>query len=1532
MALGPDGLPGRVTVGLVGGGKGGLALLDLLLDWPVAKVAVVVDPRAEAPAIGKARTLRIPTAAHHLDVFAHPVDLVLEVTGQRAVLDDLLRAKPAGVEIIGAGSLRFFWDVLQDKVKAGRQLAAQLDMALVLGSTLDLTQQLALVTRKLAQACAVDRCAFYLWGEGTEVVVPVMSQFATGETDERMWTAFRDHAKLKLAEVPFLCEVVERRGPIEIEDPASNPLVPEAWGDFFEMKSLLVVPIFRKDLVVGACLLDYRYEARRFTRDQIALAIALSGQIALALENARLYQDVTEKAGLLASLLESTKRTAVIKDSRQLLRWIAQEAAVFLKADGGGIRILEGETLTLAAHYRFQRERLRERIGLGESGTGWVVLHNQPLAISDLQQDSRVFRQHRAVYREEGFRSLLAVPMRIAEHAIGALFVLSKTPRHFSATEIEVLSGFADQAALALENARLFEEAERRRREAEVLAEIARSFNVSLDLNTVLQRVAEGAKDLCRSDMAKIALRDPRSEAMVFRSLVGARYQGYETFRIEAGKGSGGQVLLTGRPFRTDHYAEDPRISKDYLEVAREEEIVSEMVAPIWFGDRVEGLLFVQNRVPRPFTDQDEAILLRLADHAAIAIQNARLYEETERRRREAESLADVGRLISQSLDPEEVGQRIADIIRGLCTAQNSALYRLDPASGDLVALAVSGDVGPIFGQNLVFPRGTGVAGLAVRESQPVVTPDLLTDSRITLTAELRARIEKAAYRSVLAVPLLVKDKVIGALAVGDRPRRVFDEEEIRLAQAFANQAALALENARLYADATRRQREAEELAQVARTLTEHLDVAAVGQRIVDSVIPLFGVHGSVLRLLQPDGSLVATASGGPARNHFEPGHVLPPGVGVVGRAVTEGRPIGVRDVLDEPGLVLSDNLRVRIERSQTRAVLTVPLRVKGRIFGTLTIGDRARREFSEAEVALLQTFADQAALALENARLFEEQSQLLEETRRQHEEAVALGEVAREITSSLERGEILQRIVDRARQLCGSDLAFLAPYDRETDTARIVAASGARSEALRSVTITPGRGTGGRVLETGEPFTTEDYLGDPRITKDYAEAAIQEGFVSQAVVPLRFRGATTGLLWVVNRSPRRFASRDLAVLTKLADQAAIALENARLFAELRAALEQVEASQQRIVQTERLRALGEMAAGVAHDFNNLLAVILGRAELLLARTQDPDVARALDAVRIAALDGAQTVRRIQEFTRTRRTRPFGRVDLWELLREVVELTRPRWENEAQSRGVAYDVRVEGGPVPPVAGISEELREVFTNLLVNALEAMPAGGRFVFRVTTEADHAVLIAEDTGCGMSDETRRRVFEPFFTTKGPRGTGLGLAVVWGIIYRHGGTIEVESDLGGGSRFTIRLPIGQEIPAEEKVAPLPHAGQEARVLVIDDEQHVREVMRDLLTEHGYTVIQAADGAEGLARCESERIHLVLSDLSMPGMSGWEVAAACRERFPKVPVGFITGWGDQLDSHQLERHRVRFVLAKPFVASDVLQQVARALKEAEPL
>lgn len=595
--------------------------------------------------------------------------------------------------------------------------------------------------------------------------------------------------------------------------------------------------------------------------------------------------------------------------------------------------------------------------------------------------------------------------------------------------------------------------------------------------------------------------------------------------------------------------------------------------------------------------------------------------------------------------------------------------------------------------------------------------------------------------------------------------------------------------------------------------------------------------------------------------------------------------------------------------------------RESGRPFVSTAAIEREALPYPESFRNLAASLASQAAVALSNSNLFREL------TRRQGR-LEALVDVSQRVTRLWPPATVQRRIADLYAALLQADaVAF-----HLVDEGRLVRAEvrGEGVDTLLPGEVAIGEGPIGRVAATGEPLAIMDLAVHPGLDPAPRESAARLGMRAGLAVPVRAGDRLVGVLSALTSQAAAFSEDDVAVASTFAAQAGIALENSRLYAELERALEGVRKSQDQLVQVERLRALGEMAAGVAHDFNNLLAVVMLRTELLLNRGQAPEVAESLTMIRQAAHDGAQTVRRIQEFTRTRSTRPFGRVDVRQVLREVVDLARPRWRDQAQSRGVTYDVRVEGGTVPLVAGTVEELREALLNLLNNGLEAMPAGGTFTFRTASEGEHVVIRAADRGCGMSEETRRRVFEPFFTTKGAQGNGLGLAVVWGIVARHGGEITVDSALGHGTTFTVRLPVPTVLPADPAAEGGSRLPQGTRVLVVEDNAEILRSLGALLQDSGCRVIEVPNGATALARIGAEPVDLILTDLAMPGISGWEVASACRERCPGIPIGLITGFGDRLDPGELEQHGVRFVVAKPFSAEELLRAVALSLRSDE--
>jgi CheY-like chemotaxis protein len=362
--------------------------------------------------------------------------------------------------------------------------------------------------------------------------------------------------------------------------------------------------------------------------------------------------------------------------------------------------------------------------------------------------------------------------------------------------------------------------------------------------------------------------------------------------------------------------------------------------------------------------------------------------------------------------------------------------------------------------------------------------------------------------------------------------------------------------------------------------------------------------------------------------------------------------------------------------------------------------------------------------------------------------------------------------------------------------------------------------------------------------------------------------------------------------------------------------VDDLKSTQTQLVRGETLRAMGQLSSGMAHHLNNLFAVILGRVELLLGKVEETSVRRSLEIIQRTAQDGAEVVRRVQRFSRVQPVSDTVAVDLNQLVQEVVELTRPRWQDEAQLRGSRIEVVVDPGVIGAAVGEPAPLREVLMNLLLNAADSIRQTGSVTLRTWTRDDRVYCSVSDTGAGMPEEVRRRALEPFFTTKGPKSTGLGLSVAYGTVQRYGGTLTVESVEGQGTTVEVSLPSASVTAqvARKSTAPGLAAAVPLRILVIDDELQVRSTLAEMLEEQGHSVTQAPSGREGLSYLESnpELVDVVISDLGMPGMTGWDVARTIQSRWPKLPVGLITGWGET-EITQEERGRVNFVITKPF-------------------
>jgi signal transduction histidine kinase len=384
----------------------------------------------------------------------------------------------------------------------------------------------------------------------------------------------------------------------------------------------------------------------------------------------------------------------------------------------------------------------------------------------------------------------------------------------------------------------------------------------------------------------------------------------------------------------------------------------------------------------------------------------------------------------------------------------------------------------------------------------------------------------------------------------------------------------------------------------------------------------------------------------------------------------------------------------------------------------------------------------------------------------------------------------------------------------------------------------------------------------------------------------------------------------------------------------LQKALEELHATQRQVIQQERLRALGKMAGGVAHDFNNALIPILGYAELLIERSElldDRAVAlKYLRLMRTAARDATAVVGRLREFYRQRdETELFEPVDLPEALIEAISMTQPRWHDEALAEGLHIVVEQDFQPVPTIACHSGEIREVVTNLLFNAVDALPQGGRIVVRTYSREQKAVFEVQDDGIGMTEEVRARCLEPFVTTKGERGTGLGLAMVYGIVQRHHGEIEIESKLGEGTLVRVQLPFYRGINAAQATDGTS-VSSKLRILLVDDEQVVREVIALFLRHQAHEVEVTPSALEALRLVREQKFDLVITDHAMPGMTGGNFVATLRSAGFQIPILMLTGFGELMTTSDSIPTGVTKLVNKPVTMEDLRSAIAAICQESK--
>ncbi|MFB3886643.1 MAG: GAF domain-containing protein [Thermodesulfobacteriota bacterium] len=890
------------------------------------------------------------------------------------------------------------------------------------------------------------------------------------------------------------------------------------------------------------------------------------------------------------------------------------------------------------------------------------------------------------------------------------------------------------------------------------------------------------------------------------------------------------------------------------------------------------------------------------------------LEEEIQRLNREFFILNEISQTVNESVDLHEILNNSLNRMIELIGVRSAGIYLLDE-KGETLVFTAQRNFSKRFVEGMKrLKLENDIAGKVILIGEPLFIEDYPAHPKALALA-----IEEG-LKSLAVIPLKGRDKIYGALNIARKDFNQFTPYERNLFNAIGQIIGGAMERISLYTENVRRLEEQRTLFSISQEIASRLELKVILQKIIESAVKLLGVESGSIALWdnRKQNYTLAIVHG---LTESLIGKEFPVSLnGILGEVVRKKTPILYQDYDQHPH-------RLRdLDDYHFKEVLGVPLIVREMIIGTMVVGTAdPHKHFQQNEIDLLFNFAHQAAIAIGNAKLYEDSLAKIRQL-------TTLYEIGKTLSSTLDLDELLKKALETLRERWGYALCRIFFMDREKDELYIKHFSGERLEEVAEMRFRAGvDGIVGWVTRTSEPIYVPDVSKDPRYVRGSPVAK------SEAAFPLKVRNQLIGVLEVESSELMGFDQEDLRVLSSFASQVSISIENAQLFSDLKKTLEELKQAQDQIVQTEKLRAMGEMASGVAHDFNNLLAVILGNIQLLLHQLDHlrPDEVRErLKIIEQSSKDGAETIRRIQEFTGVKRDKEFTILTINETIEEVVTITQPRWKDQAQKKGIQIELTKTLGDVPPVLGNPSELREVLTNIIFNATDAMPEGGQIKILTQSHPDGWVEVRiSDTGIGMTEEVRKRVFDPFFTTKGVSSSGLGMSVSYGIIRRHGGEILIESEPRKGTTFILHLPVGfgEKKAGKKELEPMKEI-RPARILVIDDEESVRDILSRILEVKGHEVVAASDGEEGIERFRNERFDLVFTDLGMPKVSGWEVGVAVKEINPKVPVIMITGWGMELSREKLNESGIDLIVSKPFLFDQVIELVSEAMELKEKM
>jgi GAF domain-containing protein/anti-sigma regulatory factor (Ser/Thr protein kinase) len=1055
-----------------------------------------------------------------------------------------------------------------------------------------------------------------------------------------------------------------------------------------------------------------------------------------------------------------------------------------------------------------------------QSVSARTAMERRPIQVPDAANDPihAAGQPHRRIgVEKDRVRTQLTVPMLRGDECIGVILVYRQEVRLFDDAHVELLTDFAEMAVLAIDNVSRFralsDSLERQTATSEVLRVISRS---PTDYAPVFQTILENAIRLCKAPFGTLFML--RGSHLHMVADVGSQPEMVEYLRanpiaLDEDSAATSRAVRKRAPSQIADLKDEAYRSGDPRRIVAVDRfgVRTWLAVPILKNDEVVGVIALYRQEVKPFADDDIELVRTFADQAVIAIENVRSFKEIQARTADLTrtlerqtATGEILRTISRSpTDYGPVFDAILDNATRLCDAPLAFLLMRE---GDEFHFVAHRGSRPEFVEFIranpvpLHSQGT-LAGLAAREGVPQQLADI-TDSdsyRSGTSIHRVASADMEGIRTGLFVPMMKSEACVGIIALYRREVRAFEEGHLALVSTFADQAVIAIDNVRLFQQLEQRNAELHETlerqtatSEILRSISQSpTDYRPVFDTILESATRLCDAPLAQLYVIK-DGGIHAVASRGTRKEFrdFERDHVRPVdrAVGAIGRALAERRPVHAHDVADEDLYRDGDKYRVAaVELEGVRTGVCVPMLKGDEAIGVIMLYRRDVRPFEERQVSLVETFADQAVIALENVRLFQTVESRSSALAQSVAELEALGEVAQAVSSSLDVQTVLNTIIERAVQLSGAHAGAINELDEATGTLPPRAAPGVE-EMMELPAPRLGEGALGRAAATHTPVQIPDITVPGAYTGRLLDTLSRHRIRALLAVPMVQDDKIVGTLAVARRMPGEFPPETVRLLHALATQSAIAIRNARLFREIEEQSRELEAAN---------RHKSEFLANMSHELRTPLNAVIGFSEVLGENMFGELNDKQAEYVKDIHDSGRHLLSLINDILDLSKIEAgameldVGRFALRPALDNALTLVKER----AGRRGIGLEAEMVG-ELGEMDGDERKLKQILLNLLSNAIKFTGEGGTVTLEAARDADSVHIAVRDTGVGISTEDQALIFDEFRQVgtdyaRKVEGTGLGLTLTKRFVEMHGGRITVESEPEVGSVFRVTLPL---------------------------------------------------------------------------------------------------------------------------------------------